>query len=159
MINSNLVLWVGLSLGVGLDLSAGKDHAGVTGGLGGKVIRAGVDDHRFSDDLAQGKAVCEEYRKRPPVGRKQGQQIPGMVGMAQIAGVIVGSRCSAVASGVNMKGINAAGAGQAGHRRPNQHPKVCGIKSHHALHVVFPASDTGHRTRAAPTFQFLHNAS
>lgn len=148
-----------LSHEAGLNFTASQDFAWVAGGLGSEIVWSRVDDDSFSCNLSQGEAVRQKHRKGPAVGGKQRRQVPGVVRMGLLAGVIVATGIYAVRSLMNVKSINAAGAGQSIDLCTDKHPLWRFIKTHHALHIISLTVYPGHRPRPSKIRKKVHKST
>ena len=61
------------------NLSAGDLGACVAGGLGGKIVRAAVNDHGTADDVLHTEAVREKDGEGVAAAAEEGRKIPGVV--------------------------------------------------------------------------------
>ena len=130
------------------NLSAGDLGACVAGGLGGKIVRAAVDDHGTANDVLHTEAVREKDGEGVAAAAKEGRQVPGMLGVRAIVRIEVApnvskgvtSAAGAAGPGMDVKGKDRVAAGplrlrQAGDMGRNQHAPAGLIKAHHAADV------------------------
>ena len=71
------------------NLSAGDLGACVAGGLGGKIVRAAVDDHGTANDVLHTEAVREKDGEGVAAAAKEGRQVPGVLGVGAIVRIEV----------------------------------------------------------------------
>ena len=118
------------------DFTAAYFSTGISGGLGGEVVRVFVYDDRSSYDFRDRKPLIIENRKGISLIAEQGRHITGMVRVLCILRVIVHSRMveviAAVSSLVYVHGIEAARVGKISMRKPedlcfHQYTAVGGI--------------------------------
>ena len=76
----------------GFDLPAGDLGSGVAGGLGGKIIRPGMDDDGFANDVMNGETVCQKYLQGIAVVSEKGREVSCVERMFFLSGMIVGQR-------------------------------------------------------------------
>ena len=101
------------------NLSAGDLGACVAGGLGGKIVRAAVDDHGTANDVLHTEAVREKDGEGVAAAAKEGRQVTGMLGVRAIVRIEVaadiGKGVTAVAGaagpGMDVKGEDRVAAG------------------------------------------------
>ena len=140
------------------NLSAGDLGACVAGGLGGKIVRAAVDDHGTADDVLHTEAVREKDGEGVAAAAKEGRQVPGVLRVGAIVRIEVAPNVSkgvtsvagAAGPGMDVKGKDRVAAGpfrlrQAGNVGRNQHALVGLIKAHHPaeVRVLVAAPDPG----------------
>lgn len=105
--------------GEAFDDAAGDAAAGVSGRLGGEVVRLVVYDDGAADNLVHTEAVGEKDRQRVTVAAEQRGQVAGVEGMgaagrvevAAGGGKRVGGAAAAGASLVDVESEEAAAAG------------------------------------------------
>ena len=71
------------------DHTAGDFCPRVAGGLGVKIVGPAVDDHGPTNDIPHGKTVCPHRQKGPALAQQQGRQVPGMLRVERLGGVIM----------------------------------------------------------------------
>ena len=140
------------------NLSAGDLGACVAGGLGGKIVRAAVDDHGASDDVLHTEAVRKKDGEGVAAAAEKGQQVPGVLGVGAIIGIVmaanigkgVASVAGAAGPGMDVKGKDRVAAGpfrlrQAGDVGRKQYAPAGLVKAHHPaeVRVLVAASDPG----------------
>ena len=150
--------------------SCAPDHAasdlcaGISGGLGGKIIRLIVDDNSPAGHFVYRKAVGQKRGEREPVVPEERRKISGVVRMSAVVRIIVrhgtGKRPvhAAAAAGplvdVESEDPLMAGAavlGEAAYLGADDHAAAGLEKPHKARNggITFAASDTGLRLRPA----------
>lgn len=91
------------------DNAAADLHAGVTGGLCGKIIGRIVNDQRAADDFRQFDPVGIEDAVSIAFAAEKRRQIAGMIGVRQSAGIVMGpgliKRKGAVTCFVDMQAV------------------------------------------------------
>lgn len=110
---------------VGFDLSAGDFGSGAAGGLGGKIIRSGMDDDGFAEDVMNREAVCQKYLQGIAVVSEKGREVSRVERMFFLGGVVVGQRVrkgigfisAALAAAVDVKAKDVSG--QSGGKSPD----------------------------------------
>ena len=140
------------------NLSAGDLGACVAGGLGGKIVRAAVDDHGTANDVLHTEAVREKDGEGVAAAAEEGRQVPGMPGMRAIVRIEVAPNVSkgvtsvagAAGPGMDVKGKDRVAAGpfrlrQAGNVGRNQHAPAGLVKAYHPaeVRVLVAAPDPG----------------
>lgn len=73
------------------DFAAGDLPARVSGGLGGEVVRSLVDDDRPAHHFPQGEPVGEEDLEGVAAVAEEGGQVPGVMGVGTVPGIVVGA--------------------------------------------------------------------
>lgn len=105
----------GRDLGEPLNPAAAYFIACISGGLGGEIIGLFVNDHGFANDVRQGKSLVVEDAESIALIAKKRRQIPRVIGMGGISGIIVQScvaeMIAAVAGFMYVHGIEIAGTG------------------------------------------------
>lgn len=71
------------------DYSAGDFFAGISRGLGCKVIGIRVDYHGFADDFTYGKSIGQKCAEGCAACTEKGRHIPGMMRMRTTFGIKV----------------------------------------------------------------------
>ena len=130
------------------NLSAGDLGACVAGGLGGKIVRAAVDDHGTANDVLHTEAVREKDGEGVAAAAKEGRQVPGMLGVRAIVRIEVApnvskgvtSAAGAAGPGMDVKGKDRVAAGpfrlrQAGNVGRHKHAPAALIKAYHSADV------------------------
>lgn len=130
------------------NLSAGDLGACVAGGLGGKIVRAAVDDHGTADDVLHAEAVREKDGEGVAAAAEEGRQVPGVLWVGAIVRIEVAPNVSkgvtsvagAAGPGMDVKGENRVAAGslrlrQAGNMGRHKHAPAGLIKAHHSTDV------------------------
>ena len=130
------------------NLSAGDLGACVAGGLGGKIVRAAVDDHGASDDVLHTEAVRKKDGEGVAAAAEKGQQVPGVLGVGAIIGIVMAANigkgvvaiAGAAGPGMDVKGENRVAAGplrlrHAGNMGRHKHAPAGLIKAHHTTDV------------------------
>lgn len=130
------------------NLSAGDLGAYVAGGLGGKIVRAAVDDHGTADDVLHTEAVRKKDGEGVAAAAEKGQQVPGVLWVGAIVRIEVAPNVSkgvtsvagAAGPGMDVKGENRVAAGslrlrQAGNMGRHKHAPAGLIKAHHSTDV------------------------
>ena len=140
------------------NLSAGDLGACVAGGLGGKIVRAAVDDHGTANDVLHTEAVREKDGEGVTAAAEEGRQVPGVlrvgalirIEVAPNVGKGVAPVAGAAGPGMDVKGKDRVAAGpfrlrQAGNVGRNQHAPAGLIKAHHTtkVRVLVAAPDPG----------------
>ena len=130
------------------NLSAGDLGACVAGGLGGKIVRAAVDDHGTANDVLHTEAVREKDGEGVAAAAKEGRQVPGVLWVRAIVrievapniGKGVAAAAGAAGPGMDVKGKNRVAAGpfrlrQAGDMGRYNHAPAGLIKAHHSTDI------------------------
>ena len=130
------------------DLPAGDFGACVAGGLGGKIVRAAVDDYGAADDVLHAEAVCEKDGEGVAAAAKEGRQVPGVLRVGAIVRIEVapnvGKGVAAVAGaagpGMDVKGKDRVAAGtlrlrQSGDMGRHKHAPAGLVEAHHPADV------------------------
>ena len=130
------------------DFPAGDLGACVAGGLGGKIVRAAVDDHGTADDVLRAEAVREKDGEGVAAAAEEGRQVPGVLWVGAIVRIEVAPNVSkgvtsvagAAGPGMDVKGKNRVAAGslrlrQAGNMGRHKHAPAGLIKAHHSTDV------------------------
>ena len=140
------------------NLSAGDLGACVAGGLGGKIVRAAVNDHGTADDVLHAEAVREKDGEGVAAAAKEGRQVPGVLWVGAIIRIEVAPNvgkgvapvAGAAGPGMDMKGKDRVAAGlfwlrQAGNVGRNQHAPAGLVKAYHPadVRVLVAAPDPG----------------
>lgn len=74
------------------DLPAGDPGSGVAGRLGGKIIRAGMDDDSFADDVMDRETIRQKYLQGIPVVSEKGREVSCVEGVFFFCGIVMGQR-------------------------------------------------------------------
>ncbi len=154
------------------NLSAGDLGACVAGGLGGKIVRAAVDDHGTADDVLHAEAVRKKDGEGVAAAAEKGQQVPGVLGVGAIIGIVMAANigkgvvaiAGAAGPGMDVKGENRVAAGplrlrQAGNVGRKQYAPVGLIKAHHSteVRVLVAAPDLGNgRWPLSDAYKLIH---
>ena len=154
------------------NLSAGDLGACVAGGLGGKIVRAAVDDHGTADDVLHAEAVREKDGEGVAAAAEEGRQVPGVLRVGAIIRIEVAPNvgkgvapvAGAAGPGMDVKGKDRVAAGpfrlrQAGNVGRNQHALVGLIKAHHPaeVRVLVAAPDPGNgRWPLSDAYKLIH---
>ena len=130
------------------NLSAGDLGACVAGGLGGKIVRAAVNDHGTADDVLHAEAVREKDGEGVAAAAEEGRQVPGVLRVGAIIGIVmaanigkgVAAAAGAAGPGMDVKGKNRVAAGplrlrQAGNMGRHEHAPAGLIKAYHPADV------------------------
>ena len=130
------------------DFPAGNFGACVTGGLGGKIVGAAVDDYGAADDVLHAEAVCEKDGEGVAAAAEEGRKIPGVLGMGAIIWIVmaanIGKGVAAVAGaagpGMDVKGKDRVAAGplrlrQAGNVGRHEHTPAGLVEAYHPADV------------------------
>ena len=140
------------------NLSAGDLGACVAGGLGGKIVRAAVNDHGTADDVLHTEAVREKDGEGVAAAAEEGRQVPGVLRVGAIIRIEVAPNvgkgvapvAGAAGPGMDVKGKDRVAAGpfrlrQAGNVGRKQYAPVGLIKAHHPaeVRVLVAAPDLG----------------
>ena len=150
------------------NLPAGDLRAGVSGGLGGKIVGRSVEDHASPHDVADREPIGDEGTEGVSFYAEQRRHIPGVVGMGTAPGIVVhayvGEGVLFIAGAgttlVDVKSKNGALAGvlrggQADHLGDDQHAAAVFIKADSSLHVGIGAA----ATQAGPSGGIAHPAA
>ena len=130
------------------NLSAGDLGACVAGGLGGKIVRAAVDDHGTANDVLHTEAVREKDGEGVAAAAEEGRQVPGVLWVGAIVRIEVApnvskgvtSAAGAAGPGMDVKGENRVAAGplrlrQAGNIGGHKDAPAGLVKAHHPADV------------------------